>query len=331
MRRAKAGLTLVELLVVVAIIGILVGLLLPAVQATRESARRGSCQNNLKQIGLAMANFADARKRYPPGQYQPKVSWKYISWSSFFLEFMEQSEIQVTMSALPSGATETQDAPDSRLYVEGAQLTSRWNQKATSTVVSMYACPSTSRTHSTRTGARIRDLDGNGVLDPAAYEGMACVDYAGCAGTTPTSVRARYKTPSGNSYFGKNGVLLNGANTSLGDGVAVRQITDGLSKTILLFELTGRGVIGANAYGPWASGRNCTSVGPNSATAPLVNPDAGFAWADEPYAPLFSDHPGGAHVALCDGSVHFIADSVAETVVTGLASKDYGEAVSVGQ
>lgn len=244
---------------------------------------------------------------------------------------MEQSQIQVTTSPLPTGSTEAQDSPDSRLYVEGAQLTSRWNQKATSTVVPTYLCPSTSRTHSTRTGGRIRDVDGNGILDPAAYEGMACVDYAGCAGTTPTSVRARYKTPSGGSYLSKNGVLVNGANTSLSDGTPLRQIADGLSKTMLLFELTGRGVIGTNAYGPWASGRNCSSLGPDSTSTAIVNPNSASAWVDNSYAPLFSDHPGGAQIAMCDGSVHFIAESITESVLTGLASKDGGETVSIGQ
>jgi len=65
-RRARGGFTLVELLVVIAIIGTLVGLLLPAVQAAREAARRSSCANNLKQVGLAAQNFHDARKSYPP-------------------------------------------------------------------------------------------------------------------------------------------------------------------------------------------------------------------------------------------------------------------------
>lgn len=329
MRRPRAGLTIVELLVVVAIIGVLIGLLLPAVQAARESARRSSCQNNLKQIGLAMANFADVRRRYPPGQYQPRVGWKFVSWSSFFLEFLEQSQIQVTPSLLPPGATESQEPPDSRLYIEGAQLTSRWNQKATGTVVPAYLCPTTSRTHPTRTAGKIKDIDGNGVLDPGLYEGMACVDYAGCAGATPTSVRARYKTPSGGPYVTKNGVLVNGANTSLNDGVALRQITDGLSKTLLLFEVSGRGVIGPNANGPWASGRNCSSIGPDSATLPLVNPDPDEAWDDDSYAALFSDHPGGAQAAMCDGSVHFISQAVKDAVLLGLASKDHGETVGI--
>jgi prepilin-type processing-associated H-X9-DG protein len=195
----------------------------------------------------------------------------------------------------------------------------------------VYLCPSTSRAHATRTNSQIKDVDGNGVLDPANYEGMACVDYAGCAGATPTSVRSRYKTPSGGSYVSKNGVLVNGANTSLNDGVALRQITDGLSKTLLLFELSGRGVIGPNAYGPWASGRNCSSIGPDSTTLALVNPNPNDAWDDDSYAALFSDHSGGAQVALCDGSVHFVSQSVSDTVLLGLASKDHGETVGVGQ
>ncbi len=70
-RRSRLAFTLVELLVVIAIIGILVGLLLPAVQAAREAARRMSCQNNLKQLGLAMHNFESANRKLPPGYLGP--------------------------------------------------------------------------------------------------------------------------------------------------------------------------------------------------------------------------------------------------------------------
>jgi prepilin-type N-terminal cleavage/methylation domain-containing protein len=86
-RRAQAAFTLVELLVVIAIIGILVALLLPAIQAARESARRAQCQNNIKQIGLALQNYHSARNSFPPGAAFQEGS----TWSAYILPYMEES------------------------------------------------------------------------------------------------------------------------------------------------------------------------------------------------------------------------------------------------
>src|SRR6188472_1090241 len=93
----RAGFTLVELLVVIAIIGVLIGLLLPAVQAARESARRTSCFNNLKQLCLSMQNHENALGRYPPGQigWDPKNPTVYLNHTGFFrlLPYIEAGTI----------------------------------------------------------------------------------------------------------------------------------------------------------------------------------------------------------------------------------------------
>lgn len=349
MRRARAGLTLVELLVVVAIIGVLVGLLLPAIQSARESARRSSCQSNLKQIGLAMANFADARRRYPPGQFKFS-NFDTISWSAFFLEFLEQSQIQTSWETV---SNETVSASDSRLYLK-ARLSSEYNRAATTTTVPIYLCPSTHRSHSSRIGGRIADRNGNGIIEISLFESMACIDYSGNAGANANY--SRYKLPDGKTlYPDENGVLLNEEVSSLNKGIPQREITDGLSKTILVYELTGRGVSYADGRSPtpsssdqprgaWASGVNCTTVGPSLATLALVNPpDIAttatekrakgdlYVHANDPDQSLFSDHLGGAQVVMCDGSVHFISERVVDSVLTGLASRNCGETVSVGQ
>jgi len=95
-RRPNAGFTLVELLVVIAIIGLLVALLLPAVQAAREAARRMSCSNHLKQIGLALHNYHDTHKNFPPSATLPAGVVPFDSWSvhARLLPFLEQSSLE---------------------------------------------------------------------------------------------------------------------------------------------------------------------------------------------------------------------------------------------
>src|SRR5687768_13343648 len=92
LRRRVPGFTLVELLVVIAIIGLLIGLLLPAIQAARESARRMSCTNHLKQIGLALHNYHSQNKRFPPSApFYFKAGDPSISWRVMILPFLEET------------------------------------------------------------------------------------------------------------------------------------------------------------------------------------------------------------------------------------------------
>lgn len=336
MRHSRRGLfkgfTLVELLVVIAIIATLIGLLLPAVQSARESARRMSCQNNLKQIGLAMAVFADVKKKYPPGQMSMGAN-KAVAWSAFFLEFMEQKEVAATNEPVASAKHSTLST-DSRLYLQ-APLTSKYNQKASATNIPMYICPSGSRRHTSRgTDNRILDQNGDGVLNPETKtgEGMSCIDYAGNSGATSST---RYLNPfTKQPYPANNGVLLNLASNPT-TWLGVRQIKDGLSKTLLICELSGRGSYSSSGSydmrGIWAAGQNCITVGPTTANVPIINPVASTsgAWRNSANAALFSDHPGGANVSLCDGSVHYINENTSEQVLTGLASRDCGESEGV--
>jgi prepilin-type N-terminal cleavage/methylation domain-containing protein/prepilin-type processing-associated H-X9-DG protein len=340
-RTHRRGFTLVELLVVIAIIATLIGLLLPAVQAAREASRRASCQNNLKQIGLAMFNYSIAKRRYPPGQYKdPSLASvagsKAIAWSTFFLEFLDQKQVDPTWQTPPS-ANPTGPAPDGRLYLK-AIMGSVWNQKATSTVVPMYICPSASRTHATRQGSRIVDFDGTAGLDPAKFEGMGCIDYAGNGGATSNT---RYPSLNGSVYPASTllsggvpsstGVLIDQTVTSMTHGVAARQISDGLSKTFLLCELSGRGLTGGgtsgNPRGAWASGQNCITLGPTTASVPIMNPPAttSGAWRDSANNAMFSDHPAGAQVAMCDGSVRFVQETADEIVVVRMSTRSSGE------
>jgi prepilin-type N-terminal cleavage/methylation domain-containing protein len=116
---SRRGFTLVELLVVIAIIGTLVGLLLPAVQAARESARATQCRNNMKQVGLALQNFHDARKSFPHGARIPvtTASQGNWNWRVDILPFMEEASLYTSLSRTASSNWRSDQASTtSRLY-----------------------------------------------------------------------------------------------------------------------------------------------------------------------------------------------------------------------
>ncbi|MCC9657848.1 DUF1559 family PulG-like putative transporter [Rhodopirellula halodulae] len=143
-RTAQTGFTLVELLVVIAIIGVLVGLLLPAVQAAREAMRRASCQNNLHQIGLALQNYHSAYRHFPPGAIEVRPQFpngKQHAWSAFVLPFLEQASLAEQIDfGLPF------DAPE--------------NEEAASTVLPGFLCPTTPRSEGTIQGRGASDYGG---------------------------------------------------------------------------------------------------------------------------------------------------------------------------
>lgn len=170
-RSRAAGFTLVELLLVVAIIGTLVSLLLPAVQAAREAARRSHCQNNLRQIGLALHTFHDAHAAFPIGCIEKRTAKRptarQLAWSAALLPQLEQ---QTLWRAIDFSAT-----------YDGAR-----NAPAGSTALSVYLCPSAVRLAAGRDGAE--------VANPAADYRAAAIDYGGVYGAAQLS-------PSGNGVM----------------------------------------------------------------------------------------------------------------------------------
>ncbi len=216
----SGGFTLVELLVVIAIIGVLIGLLLPAVQAARESARRSSCTNNLKQVGLAIANHEGTKKLFPKGRDTrtpggdpegdpPRLREAY-SWAFRVLPFMEQQSIF--------------DA-----YVPSAPVYSGSNAVAMRTPVAGYYCPSR------RAPAADRNFDNNNGSPPAGGTGVAAGgDYAANAGAYYTYASPDTSDPNV-ANDPRNGPLYAGPIHTF-SRIKAAQVTDGLSKTFAIGE-----------------------------------------------------------------------------------------------
>jgi len=215
--------TLVELLVVIAIIGVLVALLLPAIQASRESARRSNCASNLRQIGIGMLAYHDAHRAFTPGLVDRRDSnnpqGKQLAWSVFVLPFVEEQSIYNLF--------------DRRFAYYSAQ-----NRGAAGITIPLYRCPSTAFLCADRKGDTTGDINGNGQWDKG--DNLAFTDYGGNWGFSGL----------GKPYM--NGVLI------YERPIGMSQITDGTSQTILVSEDTGRG---ASFDGQWANGENIFDQG----------------------------------------------------------------------
>ena len=332
-RKPARGFTLVELLVVIVIIGILIGLLLPAVQSARESARRVGCENNLKQIGIALHNCLSSTRYFPPGQQQYIVNGRTWSWSASILPYIEE---KTTIGKVVTSKDE-RSTPNWEADFSGP----------TNTIIPIYLCPSTSLMELLPTGlpsrttdGRIADLNGNSIMDSGTGEGLGCIDYGGNSGPRTTTVGGApiFNAVTGQQYSNNSGVILNisdlinaGVQGPLtAPRVSAQQILDGLSKTLLVEESTGRGAYGGPNWtlrGTWSAGTNCLLTdGTINTFTPVVSSGATNANYIV-YNQLGSNHAGGINVLFCDGSVHFLSDTMNAVALRSLASRAGGETI----
>jgi prepilin-type N-terminal cleavage/methylation domain-containing protein len=300
----RSGFSLVELLVVIAIIGILVSLVMVAVQSAREASRRTACQNNLRQLGIGFHNYESTNKKWPAGKKWSGPTTDpnsfAIAWSAFLLDSIDEHNLK---SAIDFKKPFTDPA----------------NLPATTTIVPIYLCPSAGEfeEHRSPEGRLIN-------LGSVPGEGLACIDYLGISGPDKDS-----KHPVTKQLYGRQrGVLIGTKGLPLEDElieptpVTNAKITDGLSYTICVTECTGRGVSIQDGaidalHGAWASGNNVTHVkdGVNEKKPPK-------AWYDEM---IYSEHPGGAHVVVCDGSVQFLSEDAEKSLIRSLCTRDGDE------
>ena len=303
----RRAFTLIELLVVIAIIAILIALLLPAVQQAREAARRSTCKNNLKQLGLALHNYHDTHGCFPPSYVDSNRAWGHadsspnavdnlnaIGWGTFILPFIDQTALYNNVgSETGDFAYHWEDANH-----DGTASSSDAIPSATE-IVSTFICPSDPE------GGRNPDMNNFG--------------------------KSNYKVNAGDGGKALNGPFLANSKTKF------RDIIDGSSNTLAIVESTtanqspltncGGSVCnfqGSIWIGPryagvatWHTGNrqpDVENVGGGSLTY-MINRSASN-WGHDWIAS--SEHEGGVQVALCDGSVRFVSENIDRTTYQNL-------------
>ncbi len=317
--KLRRGFTLIELLVVIAIIAILVALLLPAVQQAREAARRTSCKNNLKQIGLALQNYHDVYSTFPIGS---QIPYYRANWRSSLLPFIEEGNVYDQLNPAP--------IPQHGFAAGNGNTQAGWdveNRVLNNLLIKSYECPS-STASKFYTGTS--PISNNGTPSPnttLGTETAMTMDYVGISGAYDTV--APFNQGAGsvtyNSYNTDNGMML------IGKSSKMRDCVDGTSNTMLIGEQSGLinnrdyrnnyygGWAGHQGISSWGAGVNTVRFSPNPATAPVGG--------DQTYCanvPLTSFHKGGVQAVFVDGSVHFLSDNIDMNTYRKVAMKKDG-------
>lgn len=320
MRARRSAFTLVELLVVIAIIGILVGLLLPAVQAAREAARRMQCQNNLKQLGLAVHNYESANKAFPGGVGPWGCCWG--TWQVSILPYIEQANL-------------------SNIYVNhgghdpGPRYANALNRRVVSQRLPTLTCPSD---------------------EPNAPIGGATPitshNYAVNYGST-----SFFQTPlNGIQFLGAPFSAYTGSDNDdgpiglpvnfprvYGRFIKMGTITDGTSNTLMAAEVLQGRRNDLRGFTWWGGASGFVTYLPPNSTLPdivtggicvsLLNPLMPCTTTSTATAPRMMGarglHPGGINVARCDGSVSFLTNNIDLVAWNSVGTSAGGEVVTV--
>ncbi len=299
--RFRSAFTLVELLVVIAIIGVLIALLLPAVQAAREAARRMQCVNKLKQVTLALQTYHNAYGCFPPSSCEWDSQHFHGIWPRLS-PYLEQGLFF------------------ERYHFDERAANDYHTQLTIEMGLSVLLCPSCSNTHSSE------------IVGPR--EACWTTHYYGSTG--PIGINPVTSTEYENGGTGQAGVydVATEGVFVYADGIAIRDVTDGTSKTIAFGEIA---LDDYKAYRPFNYGAQWAgSVG-----GLVLRSTKNHSWpinvalhSNSPvyvdfnnHGPYGSHHPGGANMSFCDGSVTFLPEEIEHHVYLGLASRSGGELV----
>lgn len=301
-RRPLRGFTLVELLVVIAIIGILVALLLPAVQAAREAGRRSQCSNNLKQMGLGFHNYHDTLKKLPPAGMSPGIVYNLSFWTLIF-PYMEQNNLVANLDRTSADQGWLGTNANNRNIFAGKKIPFMIcpSTPLPEQIAGLYDVPSASyagvsgaTNHSSASPAYIGTASQGGLLTPGKCFGLA----AATDGTSNTMLVAEQS----DWCVDGSGAKVD-CKSDCGHGMTMGVCYDGY-------------------YRPFSVTAVMHPINQKSSTATGVGGNCGAN------SPIQSAHPGGAQILLTDGSVRFISATVNIQTVYNLANRDDGNVVS---
>lgn len=335
-RGCRPAFTLVELLVVIAIIGILVALLLPAVQSAREAARRIQCMNNMKQIGVALHNYHSAMGSFPAGCIEGDRGLELVSWTSAITPYIEESALYEQFDPTVKW----------NHYYYSRHSSHKGNAEVWRTVIQIYGCPSDTQGRDT-----IYDQKHNG--GPGFTRG----NYVACFSPDGTVTEPGLDYPHGSCQDRAivNPSVSSGMRALFNSNIwrGVRHVVDGTSKTIIASEL-----ITPDDIPPWPQPRQghgddqrgCWWFDPRgisythrlSPNSPLPDVMKGRPCRSQKtpcvstalcvgaqYNGARSFHPGGVTVLQADGSVRFVQDGIDMFIWQASASINSGEVVTL--